>query len=58
MDLSVLGRIVSLLAGAVTLVALHYGLLLPLYVALPAGLIAYTAGRLAFALAAASKGPR
>jgi hypothetical protein len=59
MDFQVIGRLVSFAAAAVTLFAVLYGVESPLYVALPAGLIVYTAGRIAFALFAATPpGPR
>ena len=53
MDFQTLGRLVSILAGAVVLFGLEVWFAAPFYIAIPAGNAAYTLARVGFALAAA-----
>ncbi len=55
MDFQTLGRMISLLAGFVVLFGLQMMFQAALYVAIPAGIAAYTVSRLAFALLAVRK---
>jgi hypothetical protein len=55
MDLQIIGRMVSLLAGAIVLFGLQMVYSTPIYLAIPAGIAAYTVSRLAFALIAVRK---
>lgn len=50
MDFQTMGRIISLLVGAVVLFGLNMTFASPIYIAVPAGLAAYTVSRLVFAL--------
>jgi hypothetical protein len=55
MDFQTLGRMVSLVIAAVVLFGLQMAFSSPIYVAIPAGIAAYTVSRLAFALIAVRK---
>ena len=55
MDFKMLGRMVSLLVGFVALFGLQMMFQATLYVAIPAGIAAYTVSRLVFALIAVRK---
>jgi hypothetical protein len=50
MDLQTIGRIVSFVIGAGAIFILQFELAYPAYVAIPAGIVGYTACRLVFAL--------
>ena len=55
MDLQTLGRIVSFVIGAAAILILQFELNYPAYVAIPAGIVGYTASRLIFALIGAKR---
>ena len=50
MDLQTAGRMISFMIGAAAIFILQFELNYPAYVAIPAGIVGYTAARLLFAL--------
>ena len=55
MDLQTTGRIISFVIGAAAIFILQFALNYPAYIAIPAGIISYTACRLVFALIGAKQ---
>jgi len=55
MDLQTIGRIVSFIIGGAALLILEFALGYPPYVGIPAGILAYSASRLVFALIGAKQ---
>ena len=55
MDFQLMGRMISLLVGFVVLFGLQMMFQATLYIAIPAGIAAYTVSRLVFALIAVRK---
>jgi len=55
MDLQTAGRMISFVIGAAAIFILQFELGYPAYIAIPAGVVGYTAARLLFALIAARK---
>jgi hypothetical protein len=55
MDLQTAGRIISFVVGAAAIFILQFEINYPAYIAIPAGIVGYTAARLVFALIGAKQ---
>jgi len=55
MGLQTAGRIISFVVGAAAIFILQFELNYPAYIAIPAGIVGYTASRLIFALIGAKR---